>query len=85
MKSYTVTLQRGSEFGYFEGFQSNSEVKDFLKTEGFAWSNTLNRWEQTYSHVDPYSDKADSVWLIAKVMPVIYEEELVQVEAREVA
>lgn len=58
MKQYDIWFRRGESIDIREGFLSVSEAREELKAEGFRWSESQQKWEQTYANVDPYDELA---------------------------
>ncbi|WP_368264083.1 hypothetical protein [Enterococcus innesii] len=67
MKRYTVILKKFGCIEEYDNFLSLYEVRNFLTSKGFRWCSELNKWEQTYETVDPFSDEADDLFIHAEV------------------
>ncbi|NKD38243.1 hypothetical protein HED42_08870 [Enterococcus casseliflavus] len=70
MKRYMVVLKKFGQTVEHDNFLSLQEVKTFLIGQGFKWCPELNKWEQTYETVDPYSDAADDLFIHADVIAI---------------
>lgn len=60
MKVYNICLFRKAKTttDIAEGFLTLKEAKQYLHDLGFRWSESQQKWEQTYTNVDPYDELA---------------------------
>lgn len=66
MKQYKVVLSTATTVKTEDGFLTSGEAKRFLHSLGFRWCKLLNKWEQTFMNVDPFSD--EDTWTGAAVV-----------------
>ena len=70
MKRYMVILKKFGCVEEHDNFLSLQEVKNFLIGMGFRWCSELNKWEQTFETVDPFSEEADELFIHAEIVTI---------------